>query len=48
MTGKKATNVAREVITDGRSQVKPLTKVIQSDAKLNAPTLLRVSRVQVW
>lgn len=40
MTGKKATNVAREVITDGKSQVKPLTKVIQSDAKLNAPILI--------
>jgi uncharacterized protein len=40
MTEKKATNVAREVITDGKSQVKPLTKVIQSNAKLNAPILI--------
>src|ERR671910_403195 len=40
MTGKKITNIVKEVITDGKSQVKPLTKVIQSDAKLNAPILI--------
>src|SRR5215217_9686860 len=40
MTGKKITNIVKEVITDGKSQVKPLTKVIQSDAKLNSPILI--------
>src|SRR5215210_4735495 len=40
MTGKKITNIVKEVITDGKSQVKPLTKVIQSDAKLNTPILI--------
>ncbi|MDQ3840483.1 MAG: PAC2 family protein [Thermoproteota archaeon] len=40
MTGRKITNVAKEVISDGKSQVKPLTKVIQGEAKLNAPILI--------
>src|SRR5918996_1741748 len=40
MTAEKLTNIVKEVITDGKSQVKPLTKVIQSDAKLNTPILI--------
>ena len=33
MVEKKLTSIIKEVITDGKSQVKPLTKVIQSKAK---------------
>ena len=40
MTEKKLSSLIKEVITDGKSQVKPLTKVIQSKAKLNNPILI--------
>ena len=40
MTTEKLTNVPKNVITDGKSQVKPLAKVIQSKAKLNSPILI--------
>src|SRR5919109_1197322 len=40
MTEKKLSNLMKEVITNGKSQVKPLTKVIQSKAKLNNPILI--------
>ena len=40
MAQKKLSSLIKEVITDGKSQVKPLTKVIQSKAKLNNPILI--------
>ena len=40
MTAEKLTNVPKNVITDGKSQVKPLAKVIQTKAKLNSPILI--------
>lgn len=40
MTAEKITNVPKNVITDGKSKVKPLAKVIQSRAKLNTPILI--------
>jgi uncharacterized protein len=40
MVEKKLTSRIKDVITDGKSQVKPLTKVIQSKAKLDNPILI--------
>jgi hypothetical protein len=40
MIQRKSANVGMGVTANGKSNVKPLAKVIQSNAKLNAPILL--------